>query len=131
MIWKFILGWFALLIAAVINGAIREGVYRASLGDLAAHQLSTLIGIALFGVIIWRMTRLWPLQSLKQAWIVGATWVGMTICFEFLFGHYVMGNSWQRLLHDYNIFEGRLWALVLIWTLTAPYLFIRFGRQSM
>jgi hypothetical protein len=128
MIWKYIFGWFALLLAAIINGALREGVYRQSLGDLRAHQFSTLIGIILFGVIIWGMTRLWPLQSLRQAWIVGVIWVGMTICFEFVFGHYVMGNPWQRLLHDYNIFEGRLWAIVLIWTLTAPYLFTRFRR---
>jgi hypothetical protein len=131
MIWKYILGWFALLIAAIINGAVREAVYKQSLGELTAHQLSTLIGIILFGIIIWGMTRLWPLRASKQAWIVGAVWVSMTICFEFVFGHYVMGNSWQRLLHDYNILEGRLWPLVLVWTLIAPYLFTRLRRPSM
>lgn len=129
MMWKYTLGWFVLLIAAIINGAVREGVYKQNLGELAAHQLSTLVGIILFGAIIWRMTRLWPLRSSRQAWTVGAVWVGMTICFEFLFGHYVMGNSWQRLLHDYNILEGRLWLVVLIWTLTAPYLFTRLRRR--
>jgi hypothetical protein len=130
MIWRYTVGWFVLLVAAIINGALREAVYKQSLGDLRAHQLSTLIGIILFGIIIWRMTRLWPLQSSKQAWMVGVIWVGMTICFEFIFGHYVMGNSWQRLLQDYNILEGRLWALVLIWTATAPYLFTRLGQRS-
>lgn len=131
MIWKYILGWFALVVAAIINGALREGVYKPSLGELTAHQLSTLIGIILFGVIIWRMTRLWPLRSLKQAWMVGAIWVGMTICFEFIFGHFAMGNSWQRLLHDYNILEGRLWAVVLVWTLIAPYLFTRLSHRRL
>ncbi|MGA9364166.1 MAG: hypothetical protein WBW16_07340 [Bacteroidota bacterium] len=77
------------------------------------------------------MTQLWPLQSSKQAWVVGIIWVGMTICFEFIFGHYMMGNSWERLLHDYNIFEGRLWAAVLVRTLIAPYLFTRLSRRRL
>jgi hypothetical protein len=34
-----------------------------------------------------------------------------------------MKHPWSRLLHDYNLFEGRLWVLVLLWVTLAPYVF--------
>jgi hypothetical protein len=39
--------------------------------------------------------------------------------FEFLVGHYVMGYPWIRLFHDYNIFAGRLWVVLLLWITVA------------
>jgi hypothetical protein len=125
MLIRYTLAWFILLVAAIINGAIREAVYKNSLGDLRAHQVSTLTGLTLFGVIVWGLSRWWPLQSAKQAWTVGLIWLATTIAFEFLFGHFVMGHPWSKLLHDYNIFAGRVWLLVLIWTTIAPYVFFK------
>jgi hypothetical protein len=122
---RYVLGWFALVVIAIINGALREVVYKNNLGDLAAHQLSTLTGIILFGIVIWIMIRMWPLQSSRQAWTIGIIWLAMTVCFEFLFGHYLMGHPWSKLLQDYNILEGRLWIVVLAWTVVAPYLFFK------
>ncbi|NUM76282.1 hypothetical protein HUU40_18110 [candidate division KSB1 bacterium] len=125
MILRYTLAWLILMVTAIINGAIRESVYKNSLGELHAHQLSTLTGIILFGVIIWSLSRLWPLASAKQAWTVGLIWLAMTIAFEFLFGHFVAGHPWSTLLQDYNIFAGRVWPLVLIWTTIAPYVFYK------
>lgn len=51
---------------------------------------------------------------------IGALWVAMTVAFEFLAGHYLFGNTWDRLLADYNVLQGRIWALVLITTFLAP-----------
>jgi hypothetical protein len=45
----------------------------------------------------------------------------LTIGFEFIFGHFVMGNPWPLLLRDYNILAGRLWVVVLIWITIAPF----------
>lgn len=125
MILRYTLAWLILMVTAIINGAIRESVYKNSLGELHAHQLSTLTGIILFGVIIWSLSRWWPLPSAKQAWTVGLIWLAMTIAFEFLFGHFVAGHPWSTLLQDYNIFAGRVWPLVLIWTTIAPYVFYK------
>lgn len=125
MILRYTLAWFILMVAAIINGAIREAVYKNRLGDLSAHQFSTLTGIILIGVIVWGLSRLWPLASAKQAWTVGFVWLAMTIAFEFLFGHFIAGHPWSKLLHDYNIFAGRVWLLVLIWTTIAPYVFYK------
>lgn len=128
MILRYTFAWLILMVAAIINGALREAVYKNSLGDLRAHQLSTLTGIILLGMVIWALSRIWPLASAQQAWAVGFIWLAMTIAFEFLFGHFVAGHPWSKLLHDYNVFAGRVWLLVLIWTTIAPYLFYRLQR---
>ena len=115
--------WFPFVVIAIINGAVREGVYKKSFGDLLAHQISTVTGIILFAIYIWIITGIWLIESSSQAWLIGLMWLLMTVIFEFVFGHYVMKNSWEKLFSDYNIFKGRLWAVVLIWVTIAPYLF--------
>ena len=39
-----------------------------------------------------------------------------------LAGHYVFGNSWYKLFADYNILKVRIWSLVLLTILLAPYI---------
>jgi hypothetical protein len=69
--------------------------------------------------------RRWRPRSTAQALGVGALWLGLTVAFEFLFGHYVAGHSWARLVQDYDLLSGRLWPLVLLWVAAAPYLLSR------
>jgi hypothetical protein len=44
------------------------------------------------------------------------------VAFEFLFGHYLGGATWESLLADYDLRQGRLWPLVLVTVLVAPWL---------
>jgi hypothetical protein len=55
-------------------------------------------------------------------------WLALTVAFEFLFGRFARGISWNELLSDYNILAGRLWVLVLVWVTLAPYIFYRFQK---
>lgn len=118
-------GWVGLVILAILNGIIRLKGYAPFMNELSAHQVSTVIGLCLFAIYLWFFTGFFPIASSRQAWIIGGMWLFMTIIFEFLFGHYVAGHSWAKLLRDYNVLEGRAWLLVLIWTAVAPYLFYR------
>lgn len=117
--------WLGMVVLAILNGIIREKLYGQFMRELSAHQLSTFIGIILFGVYIWILTGVWRIESAKQALLIGVVWLIMTIIFEFIFGHFVMGHPWGRLFHDYNLIKGRVWILVLIWTVLAPYIFYR------
>lgn len=125
MLLRNTLAWFILLAVAIVNASIREGVYRNALGELRAHQVSTFTAILFFGVVIWWLSRLWPPASARQAWQVGGIWLALTVAFEFLFGHFAMGHAWSKLFHDYNLFEGRVWLLLLAWITVAPWLFYR------
>ena len=102
--------------------------YGRYLSDLRAHQLSSLIGIVLFGLYIWFSLRRARPATGSQALAVGFLWLGLTVAFEFSFGHFVAGHSWSRLFQDYNLFAGRLWVLVLLWLTLAPYLFYRWEK---
>jgi hypothetical protein len=128
---KYFIAWIAMVLIAIVNGTIREVFFKQPLGDLRAHQLSVVVGSILFGTFIWMMIRRWKLTSVAEAVRIGLQWLVLTVAFEFLFGHFVAGNSWERLLNDYNIFEGRLWIVILIWVAVAPVLFYKIQRKPL
>jgi hypothetical protein len=80
-------------------------------------------------VYIGLLLRKWRPESGGRALAMGVTWLVLTVAFEFLFGHYVAHHSWSRLLHDYNIVEGRIWLLVLVWITFAPLVFYRLRKM--
>ena len=123
---KYVLFWMLFIPVAILNGILREKLLTPYLSLLLSHQLSTLIFIVLFGIMAGLFFLKWPLTSTNQMILVGLLWLCFTICFEFLFGHYIIGNSWHALLDDYNIIEGRVWLLALLWIFSAPYVLNRF-----
>ena len=52
-------------------------------------------------------------------------WMILTIIFEFAVGRYVVGDSWGKLLGDYDLLQGRVWGLFILWVGLAPYVFYR------
>lgn len=127
--WRDFAAWFVMLVVAVANGAVRDLTYGRRMGELAAQQLSTLIGCTLLGVVMWLFVRLYPLSSAGQAWRLGLLWMSLTVAFEFLFFHYVGGRSWAELLANYNVLAGRVWVFVLVWVAVAPYVFFVLQRR--
>lgn len=126
MIWRYILAWIPMVFIGIINGVIRQVTYGKYFSELRAHQVSTATGVLLLGLYIWAIAHLWSFDSPKQAISVGLLWLGLTVIFEFTFGHFVAGHSWSKLLSDYNILAGQIWLVVLIWVAIAPWLFSRF-----
>ncbi len=129
MLILYIAFWLALALIGVTNGILRESTYGRYLSDLAAHQVSTLTGILMTGIAIWLFHRYQPTDSFQQAWLIGAIWLVMTVAFEFGFGHFVAGHSWQRLFADYNLLAGRVWSAFLVWILVAVPVFHGLSRQ--
>lgn len=126
----YIAFWFALVPLAILNGLLRERTYGRRVGELRAHQISTLTGMLLTGVAVWAFAAIVPLDDSSDAWMAGLIWVGMTIAFEFGFGHWVAGHSWTRLLGDYDLLAGRVWLLYLVWIGLLPYLVHRLARVA-
>lgn len=122
---RYFLAWFPIIILAFANAALREAVYRRYVGELAAHQISTLALCILVGIYAWALSRHLKLQSSGQAVGVGLMWLIMTIIFETALGRYVLGNPWSQVLRDYNVLEGRVWPLFLLWLTVSPYIFYR------
>lgn len=122
---RYLIAWLMMLVVAVINGGLRDFTYGRHLSALAANQLSCLSGLILLGMVIYLYQRRWPFASARQAWSAGLFWMALTMAFEFLFFHYVAGEPWAVLLANYDLSEGRLWPLILLWVAVAPYVFYR------
>ena len=115
--------WFLFMVLAIINAGIRNSVYKPIVGDLAAHQISSIIFMIIILIvtsIILRFTNL--VLTDTEAIFMGILWLIATIAFEFIAGHYVFGNSWDKLFTDYNLLQGRIWGLVLSVVFIAPYI---------
>jgi hypothetical protein len=114
------IAWLGGAVIGIANGAARELLYRDRVGELAAHQISTATGLALFAASFRALDRRWPLASDREALAVGGRWLALTVCFEFGFGRAVDRRSWAELLRDYDLRAGRVWTLVLAWLALGP-----------
>jgi hypothetical protein len=114
--------WFIIAVFAVANGIFREKILAPYLGEMLAVPLS---GITL-SIIIFTITYLcFNLLSNNKSLVylyIGIQWVIMTLVFEFVFGHFIIGKSWSELLQVFNILEGNLFTLALLSSLFSPIL---------
>ncbi len=127
---RYVVAWFGLLGIAVVNGALREAAYARAMEELAAHQLSTLIGSVLIGVAIWFIVRRWPPASSREALAIGLLWMVMTIAFEFFMGLVLASRPLSKVLGAYDVLAGRVWIFFLLWIAVAPLLFYRLGTAK-
>ncbi|MDJ0901924.1 MAG: hypothetical protein QNJ55_24300 [Xenococcus sp. MO_188.B8] len=107
--------WLGMAVFAIANGYIGETYVTPRRGSYGAHVYKTFSFIPIIFLFAW----LYTLQARGETWLssallVSCFWIGLTILFEFVFGHYVLGNSWEVLIADYRIWQGRLWLLILL-----------------
>lgn len=125
-----LLFWFALALLANANGLLRVAFLEPHLDERTAHQLSTLSLIGIVTIATLLFARRVPFPSAAHARAVGVSWLLMTLAFEFLFGHFVAGHSYQRLLLDYDLRAGRVWPMFLVWLTVLPSTLHRLRRST-
>ncbi len=125
---RYVIVWVPMLAIAIANGALRQATFGKALSELRAHQLSTLIGSVFMGLFIRFVIRAWPPSSGRQALLIGLVWLVLTVAFEFFMGLVLAQKPISEVLHDYNLFAGRVWVLFLIWLTLAPWVFFRVSR---
>ena len=124
-----VLWWLALCAAAFIAGTARVKLLEPRLGELFAHQAGTLSLCAIIASAAYYLVAKSKLSP-REAPLLGAIWLLLTLAFEFGFFHYAMGVPLETLLADYNLAEGRLWPLVLATDLLSPWLAARWRKTS-
>jgi hypothetical protein len=125
MLVRALAAWFGLMLLAIANGTFRQFVLTPRFDDRAAHAISTVMLCALILLVAWVTISWIGVRSRGDAWKVGGLWLLLTVAFEFFAGHYLFGNSWEKLLADYDLARGRIWVAVLIATLIAPVIVFR------
>jgi hypothetical protein len=116
----WIVAWLGGAGIGVVNGIAREATYGKLLSERSGHNVSGATGIAAFAGYFWVLNRRWPLAGERDAVMVGASWLMMTVGFEFGFGRLVARQSWDELLADYDVARGRTWPFVLAWLGVGP-----------
>lgn len=114
--------WLVIMPAMFVNGALRELVLKRFILPDIADAISVLLAMALVvGITRYTLRGIAgkPTRTLVRA---SATLVVLTVAFEFLFGHYVSGDSWTSLTENYEIWNGRLWPLVVATLAFVPFL---------
>lgn len=119
---KVSLVWLIIAIFAVINGIVREKLLVPSLGYSAALPLSGILLCVIVICITYAAIGFFGAPDRRGYLLIGIQWVVMTLLFEFIFGHYVVGKPWGALLQTFNLLKGDLFLLVLIVSLLSPLL---------
>ena len=111
--------WLLILVLAIANGSLREGVLLGWLERSTAFTLSGLILIAcILAVALVAVPWLGSLTVAQYA-LVGAFWLLLTLAFEFGFG-LLRGQSLATLLDAYRFKDGNIWPIVLAAVAAAP-----------
>ena len=120
MLIRSVFVWSVILVLAFANGALRELLIVPRVGDMAGRAISSVLLAAAILLVSWFTISWIRPPSSADAWIIGLSWLALTLAFEFLAGHYLFGDPWTQLLAEYNVWQGRLWILVPLTTLLAP-----------
>jgi hypothetical protein len=117
MLWVKAFGvWLIMLVAAFLNGALRELLIVPSMGEPVGHVISVFVlSGAIFGIAYLFATGHRPLPG-STLFQIGLFWLALSLLFEFGFFHYARHEPWEKLLADYNVFRGRL--LIVVWLTT-------------
>lgn len=117
---KPLVAWLVILALAVANGALREIVLIPVLGKTTGLVMSGAL-LSLFVMLVsFALVRLSHGITILQGLCVGASWLCLTLVFEFSFGRYVQHKAWSELLEAYAFKDGNIWPVVLLVILLAP-----------
>jgi hypothetical protein len=112
--------WGLLLVIAILNGGVREWWLVPRWGASTVHIVSTVMLAALILLTAWLSVRWLRLSLPAEALGIGVLWLVLTLAFEFLAGHYLFRRSWSSLWAEYDLSQGRIWAVIPLVTLLAP-----------
>jgi hypothetical protein len=119
---KAIIVWLAMLVLAMLNGIVRDMLLAPAFGITIAQPASGIIlSILIFAVSYYSLAFIGA-SRVREYLGVGLFWVCLTLVFEYLFAHYVLGMSWRQVNQIFNIQQGNLFSLALLVSATGPLL---------
>jgi hypothetical protein len=122
MLAKSLLIWAAIIPLAILNGALRELILVRHMSPSAARLASGLILSAAIIILVSATVHWFGHGKARDFLLLGATWLALTVLFEFGFGRLIAGRPWPELLRAYTFQGGDIWPIVLLTVASAPYL---------
>lgn len=128
MLVKKFLYWLPMPVIGVVNGVLRQTALLPFLDEFIARQVSAVLLVIFLTIYVNAVWRRLGIRSAREAWMTGLIWVLLTMIFEFSLGYFVSGLTFGQMWAEYDLFAGKLWALVLIALLILPPIFHRMRR---
>jgi hypothetical protein len=114
--------WSAILVLAILNGALRESFLIPVFGVVTGLVVSGITLSACIFLVAFIAAPWYGPLALRQWWLVGLFWVVLTVAFEIGFGTFALHQTWDEMFDAYTFRGGNLWPVVLLTTLLSPWL---------
>jgi hypothetical protein len=114
--------WLFIAVASTMNGMFRSLFLVPRVGDHMAHVLGvlTLIIVVLLSSSVL-VNRILKEYANSDLFLIGILWVILSVSVDFVFEYYLLKVPWTAILHDYNLFSGRIWICVLTTEFFGPW----------
>jgi hypothetical protein len=128
MSWPRALGTWVLIIAVEsLHGVLRQLFLVPVVGDWRARQIGAVIASGITFAIAFALIRWIGARTLGAQLAVGFMWVVLTVGFEYSLGK-LLGVATERMLADYDLPNGGLMGIALLFVLVTPVLAARARR---
>lgn len=122
--------WFLLMTAETLQGYWRAKVLARWMSDAASRDLSTFVGTLVILLITFACIGWFPARNARTLVQIGAIWVVLTLVYEIVLGRAVLHRTWNEIASDFNLLEGRLLPIGLLFLLFAPLIAARLRSQA-
>ena len=114
--------WLLLMAAETLHGLWRVKVLAVWIGDEFASDVAVFTGSLIILLITFACIDWIPARDTRTLLLVGSTWMVLTIGYEMALGRIAFDRSWSEIASDFDLFQGKLLPLGLVFLLFAPLL---------
>ncbi len=111
--------WLVIICAEILHGTARVVFLQPLTGDFRARQIGVFTGILIIMGISYFFAGWLRAANPRQLLGVGLLWLVLTAAFEILLGR-LMDLSWERIFSDYDLANGGLMPVGLLFLVFAP-----------
>jgi len=120
--------WLIIIFAEMLHGILRGFFLVPVLGDFASRQIGVFTGSLIILAVVYMTIRWIGAKEKKELLIAGIIWMVLTLAFEISFGRFVMKSGWDRIFSDFNILNGGLLPLGMIFLMLSPLIAAKMKR---
>jgi hypothetical protein len=117
--------WFVLLLAEFVHGTLRVLFLVPRVGDFPSRQIGVFTGSLIIGALVYLFAPWFGHLETPALLAIGATWLVLTVLFEFSMGLYLFHFPLARVLEDFNVAKGALFPFGLAFIFFSPLLAAR------
>lgn len=112
--------WLLIIVAEIIHSILRAVLLVPLVGEFRSNQIGVFTGSAIILAIAYFTIRWIGAKQRNELLLVGLIWLVLTVAFEVLFGRLVIGLDWEKILAGYDIAQGGLMPLGLLFLFFSP-----------